>query len=122
MGATIPAAARVMRHLVACPPERKCAQFRIDAHSLSDLGERGFRNRLVLPGSRDSEIALATVLGIEHRILPPSLHFHEPESGIDFSATPFYMNAHVSDWRCEGPRRARDALTEEEARRLRCSG
>jgi phthiocerol/phenolphthiocerol synthesis type-I polyketide synthase E len=50
---------------------------------------------------------IKTVLALEHRQLPPSLHFARPNPDIDFAASPFYVNAALADWRREGaPRRA----------------
>jgi phthiocerol/phenolphthiocerol synthesis type-I polyketide synthase E len=39
---------------------------------------------------------------MEHRTLPPSLHFTEPNPEIDFGATPFFVNAALREWRPEG--------------------
>src|SRR5262245_28661662 len=49
---------------------------------------------------------IKTVLALEHRQLPPSLHFTEANPEIDFPATPFYVNAELRDWASDGPRRA----------------
>jgi acyl transferase domain-containing protein len=49
---------------------------------------------------------IKTVLALEHRQLPPSLHFHAANPEIDFSATPFYVNNQLRDWTSAGPRRA----------------
>jgi phthiocerol/phenolphthiocerol synthesis type-I polyketide synthase E len=50
---------------------------------------------------------IKTVLALEHRQLPPSLHFVRPNPAIDFADSPFYVNAALADWRSEGtPRRA----------------
>ena len=50
---------------------------------------------------------IKTVLALEHRQLPPSLHFVRPNPAIDFAESPFYVNAALADWRSEGaPRRA----------------
>jgi 3-oxoacyl-(acyl-carrier-protein) synthase/SAM-dependent methyltransferase len=49
-----------------------------------------------------------TVLALEHRELPPSLHFTAPNPKIDFAAGPFYVNGRLSPWDAAdgGPRRA----------------
>ena len=39
-----------------------------------------------------------TVLALEHRAIPPSLHFTTPHPNIDFASTPFYVNAELSTW------------------------
>ncbi len=39
-----------------------------------------------------------TVLILYHRTIPPSLHFHSPNPGIDFLDGPFYVNAGLSRW------------------------
>jgi acyl transferase domain-containing protein/acyl carrier protein len=50
---------------------------------------------------------IKTVLALEHRKLPPSLHFNKPNPKIDFSESPFYVGSSLSDWkRAELPRRA----------------
>ena len=49
---------------------------------------------------------IKTVLALEHRQLPPSLHFTEANPEIDFSATPFFVNTELRDWTSDGPRRA----------------
>src|SRR5262249_27449683 len=48
---------------------------------------------------------LKVVLALEHRALPPSLHFQTPNPQIDFPATPFYVNTAFSPWESAGPRR-----------------
>src|SRR6185436_13228527 len=48
-----------------------------------------------------------TVLALEHRQIPPSLHFREPNPQIDFAASPFRVNAELAEWTAgQGPRRA----------------
>ena len=47
-----------------------------------------------------------TVLALEHREIPPSLHFQTPNPGIDFAESPFYVNAALAPWEADGPRRA----------------
>jgi phthiocerol/phenolphthiocerol synthesis type-I polyketide synthase E len=50
---------------------------------------------------------IKTVLALKNRLLPPSLHYTEPNPNIDFEATPFYVNPVLSEWKAErGPRRA----------------
>jgi acyl transferase domain-containing protein len=50
---------------------------------------------------------LKTVLALEHRQMPPSLHFEEPNPAIDFAASPFFVNAELRDWQAGAtPRRA----------------
>ena len=49
---------------------------------------------------------IKTVLALEHRQLPPSLHFTEANPEIDFPTTPFYVNSKLRDWTSDGPRRA----------------
>jgi acyl transferase domain-containing protein len=61
-------------------------------------------------GHLDAAAAVAgmikTVLALEHRKLPPSLHFSRANPEIDFPATPFYVNTLLQDWASDGPRRA----------------
>jgi acyl transferase domain-containing protein/acyl carrier protein len=50
---------------------------------------------------------IKTALALEHRQLPPSLHFETLNPKIDFSGTPFFVNTALSDWQRNGtPRRA----------------
>jgi acyl transferase domain-containing protein len=50
---------------------------------------------------------IKTVLALEHKQLPPSLHFETPNPKIDFADSPFYVNARLTDWIADGnPRRA----------------
>ncbi|MFJ9106247.1 beta-ketoacyl synthase N-terminal-like domain-containing protein [Streptomyces sp. NPDC102405] len=50
---------------------------------------------------------IKTVLALEHRMIPPSLHFHTPNPLIDFTDSPFYVPTALTPW-TEGttPRRA----------------
>jgi len=50
---------------------------------------------------------IKTVLALEHKKLPPSLHFETANPLIDFENSPFYVNTKFSDWEDRGsPRRA----------------
>jgi acyl transferase domain-containing protein len=50
---------------------------------------------------------IKTVLALQHKEIPPNIHFLRPNSKIDFSNSPFYMPPARSEWRAEaGPRRA----------------
>lgn len=50
---------------------------------------------------------IKTVLALKHQQIPPSLHFEEPNSEIDFANSPFYVNTELSAWQTNGtPRRA----------------
>ncbi|MEN3329186.1 MAG: hypothetical protein V7638_3993 [Acidobacteriota bacterium] len=50
---------------------------------------------------------IKTVLSLKHGELPPSLHFQSANPEIDFSSSPFYVNASLQPWkRNGGPRRA----------------
>lgn len=50
---------------------------------------------------------IKTVLALEHRQIPASLHFKQPNSQIDFDHSPFYVNTELVDWETNGtPRRA----------------
>jgi acyl transferase domain-containing protein/acyl carrier protein len=51
---------------------------------------------------------IKTVLALEHRALPPSLHFEAPNPNIDFGSGPFRVNAGLADWARsdDAPRRA----------------
>jgi acyl transferase domain-containing protein len=45
------------------------------------------------------------VLALRHGLLPPSLHYEQPNPEIDFAASPFYVNATLKAW-TSTPRRA----------------
>ena len=50
---------------------------------------------------------IKTALALENRLIPPSLHFTEPNPEIDFAASPFYVAAGAIPWKNgDGPRRA----------------
>ncbi|HEX5760628.1 MAG TPA: non-ribosomal peptide synthase/polyketide synthase [Thermoanaerobaculia bacterium] len=50
---------------------------------------------------------IKTVLALEHREIPPSINFREPNPEIDFAASPFYVAARLESWSSDGaPRRA----------------
>src|ERR1700704_4310602 len=61
-------------------------------------------------GHLDAAAAVAgmikTILALEHRQLPPSLHFTEANPEINFPTTPFYVNTQLREWTSDGPRRA----------------
>jgi acyl transferase domain-containing protein/acyl carrier protein len=48
---------------------------------------------------------IKTVLSLEHRQMPPTLHFTKPNPGIDFANSPFYVNATLKDWVVQGRKR-----------------
>jgi acyl transferase domain-containing protein/acyl carrier protein len=50
---------------------------------------------------------IKTVLALRHKMLPPSLHFEQPNPKIDFDNSPFYVNTKLSEWKAgPTPRRA----------------
>jgi phthiocerol/phenolphthiocerol synthesis type-I polyketide synthase E len=50
---------------------------------------------------------IKTVLALQHRQIPPSLYFETPNSRIDLAASPFVVNAALTEWeRDGGPRLA----------------
>jgi acyl transferase domain-containing protein/acyl carrier protein len=50
---------------------------------------------------------IKTVLALQHKLLPPSLHFDQPNPQIDFAHSPFYVNTTLAAWKAgETPRRA----------------
>ena len=50
---------------------------------------------------------IKTVQALKHKLLPPSLHFEQPNPEIDFANSPFYVNSTLSEWKTNGsPRRA----------------
>lgn len=50
---------------------------------------------------------IKTVLALKHKMLPPSLHFEQPNPQIDFVNSPFYVNQTLAEWHAGSvPRRA----------------
>jgi len=50
---------------------------------------------------------IKTVLSMERGLIPPSLHFQDPNPEIDFANSPFYVNTELTEWTTDGtPRRA----------------
>ncbi len=49
---------------------------------------------------------LKTLLALDRRQLPPSLHFKQPNEHIDFDNSQFFVNTRLGEWRSDGPRRA----------------
>lgn len=50
---------------------------------------------------------IKTVLALQHRQLPPTLHFQKANPGIDFANSPFYVSTELADWPAgRTPRRA----------------
>lgn len=49
---------------------------------------------------------IATVLAMQHRQLPPLLHFTRPNPEFDWDASPFYTHGDLRPWESPGPRRA----------------
>ncbi len=45
---------------------------------------------------------IKTILALEHRELPPSLHFRVPNPAIDFASSPFHVNTALTEWRTRG--------------------
>ena len=51
---------------------------------------------------------IKTVLSLQHRQIPPSLHYRTPNPEIDFTNSPFYVNTELTPWQVPDgmPRRA----------------
>ncbi|MEN6451843.1 MAG: beta-ketoacyl synthase N-terminal-like domain-containing protein [Thermoguttaceae bacterium] len=50
---------------------------------------------------------IKAALALEHKTLPPSLHYHQPNPAIRFPETPFFVNTECRAWSSDGsPRRA----------------
>ena len=50
---------------------------------------------------------IKTVLALRNRMIPPSLHYEQPNPKIDFEHSPFYVNTTLSEWpERDSPRRA----------------
>jgi amino acid adenylation domain-containing protein len=51
---------------------------------------------------------IKTVLSLDHKVIPASLHFEKPNPAINFEDSPFFVNTELREWRTEtgAPRRA----------------
>ncbi|TVP65179.1 MAG: polyketide synthase, partial [Nodularia sp. (in: Bacteria)] len=50
---------------------------------------------------------IKTALALQHKLIPPSLNFEEPNPEIDFANSPFYVNTQLTQWNATStPRRA----------------
>jgi acyl transferase domain-containing protein len=49
---------------------------------------------------------IKTVLAMQHRAIPPSLHFERPNPEIDFARSPFRVSTALTPWVADGPIRA----------------
>ncbi|MEH2405211.1 beta-ketoacyl synthase N-terminal-like domain-containing protein [Nostoc sp.] len=50
---------------------------------------------------------IKTVLALQNKMLPPSLHYQTPNPKIDFANSPFYVNTTLTEWKTNNtPRRA----------------
>ena len=45
---------------------------------------------------------IKTVMALKHKIVPPSLHYEQPNPEIDFANSPFYVNTKLSEWKTNG--------------------
>ncbi|MUG92153.1 SDR family NAD(P)-dependent oxidoreductase [Scytonema sp. UIC 10036] len=45
---------------------------------------------------------IKTILALKHKLIPPSLHFEQPNSKIDFANSPFYVNNKLFKWESNG--------------------
>lgn len=41
---------------------------------------------------------IKTALALQHRLIPPTLHFREPNPNCDFANSPFYVVAELTEW------------------------
>jgi len=62
-------------------------------------------------GHLDSAAGVAglikTVLALKYEMIPPSLHFEQPNPAINFDSSPFFVNHKLTEWKRNGtPRRA----------------
>ena len=49
---------------------------------------------------------IKAALSLEHRQLPPTLHYRHANKQIDFARTPFFVNDKLTEWNQPAPRRA----------------
>ncbi len=53
---------------------------------------------------------IKATLALTHKVIPPSLHFDQPNPAIDFANSPFYVNTTLSKW-ASGPVPRRAAVS-----------
>jgi phthiocerol/phenolphthiocerol synthesis type-I polyketide synthase E len=90
----------------------------IEVAALTDAFRRATSNRgFCVLGSVKSNLGhldaaagvvglIKTVLMLQQREIPPTLHFRTPNPRIDFDSSPFYVNAELRSWQANHPRRA----------------
>ncbi|MEC4811962.1 MAG: beta-ketoacyl synthase N-terminal-like domain-containing protein [Scytonema sp. PMC 1069.18] len=50
---------------------------------------------------------IKTVMALKHQMIPPSLHFEQPNPEIEFTNSPFFVNTSLLEWKTNGtPNRA----------------
>ncbi|HAJ59260.1 MAG TPA: beta-ketoacyl synthase, partial [Cyanobacteria bacterium UBA8543] len=50
---------------------------------------------------------IKTALALNHKLIPPTLNFEQPNPQIDWENSPFYVNAQLQEWKADStPRRA----------------
>jgi acyl transferase domain-containing protein/acyl carrier protein len=49
---------------------------------------------------------IKTVLALEHRVIPPTLHLESPNPKLEIERTPFFINTRARNWNPTGPCRA----------------
>ncbi|MEU4743916.1 type I polyketide synthase, partial [Actinosynnema sp. NPDC023658] len=49
---------------------------------------------------------LKVVLALQHRMIPPTLHFRSPNPELRLEQSPFFVNNELIHWESDGPRRA----------------
>jgi len=80
----------------------------------ASTGERGFcaigsvkTNLGHLDAAAGVTGLIKAVLAVKHGLIPPSLHYRQPNPAIDFASSPFRVNTRLAAWRSDGaPRRA----------------
>jgi acyl transferase domain-containing protein len=46
------------------------------------------------------------ICALKAKEIPPTVHFQQPNPGVDFASSPFYVPATLAPWASDGPRRA----------------
>jgi acyl transferase domain-containing protein len=54
---------------------------------------------------------IKTVLALDHKLIPPSLHFERPSPETNFSTSPFFVNAQLSEWPRRGGKARRAGVS-----------
>ncbi|MCE7737292.1 MAG: acyltransferase domain-containing protein [Candidatus Heimdallarchaeota archaeon] len=86
---------------------------RVEVNTLAKVfKEAGVTNHSIKIGSIKSQVGhlksaagaaaiVKTILGLHHKIMPPSINFETPNPNIDWDSSPFVVNTEATEWKME---------------------